>query len=413
MLYRPGALLLAGQFILMAMGAAASAEEVIVDGIPHVRNGAAPAEGTRALRLEELWRVGGDDDDVLFGAIGQVLMDDAGTIYLLDRHLCEVQVFSANGEYLRTLSREGDGPGETRRPRDMLFLPDNTLGILQTMPGKIVRITLDGTPAGSIVPGSANPEEGGVVALFNAKYRGDHLVICGDEMVPREGIYGRTRFLSSIREDGTELARHLENFLEQKLENLKWNEVEDYFVHMGGLALGPDGSIYAAPIRDRYEIHVFGRNGSLERVIEREFEPRRRTRKEKDLINDTRRMIINGREIEKEIGDYHPSISGLWVDDDGQLWVRSSRSDHERPPGVFLTYDVFDGSGRLARQVAVHGPGDPAEDGLFLLGQDRAVVVRGMVGAALAMVGARGNAQQDGDEEEAAPLEVICYRLIE
>jgi hypothetical protein len=121
-------------------------------------------------------------------------------------------------------------------------------------------------------------------------------------------------------------------------------------------------------------------------------------------------MVINGREIEKEISDYEPCIASLRLDETGHLWVRHSRSDQDQPEGVFQTYDVFDPHGHLVRQVAVACPGDPQADGLFLIGENHAVLIRAMMDAAVAMVGIGGD-DEDEAENEAAPLEIVYYRL--
>jgi hypothetical protein len=75
-----------------------------------------PAHPPRTVQLEELWRVGGEDGELLFGAIVGTTTDPDGNVYLLDHHLKHVEVISPDGEHLRTLSGEGDGPGEIRNP---------------------------------------------------------------------------------------------------------------------------------------------------------------------------------------------------------------------------------------------------------------------------------------------------------
>ena len=85
-------------------------EEVDVDGVIHVRNSAKPEQGVETIQLKELWRAGGDDDEVFFGTIAQVLSDPDGNTYLMDSQLSEIQVYSPDGEFLRTLGHEGDGP---------------------------------------------------------------------------------------------------------------------------------------------------------------------------------------------------------------------------------------------------------------------------------------------------------------
>ena len=86
-------------------------------GIPHIRNGAEPQNGTRTLTLRELWRAGGDDEEeILMGVITDALLAPDGSLLLLDRQLGHILVYSPEGEFLRIMSGEGDGPGEVRMP---------------------------------------------------------------------------------------------------------------------------------------------------------------------------------------------------------------------------------------------------------------------------------------------------------
>jgi hypothetical protein len=87
-----------------ALGSAAAlaadwqGEEVQRDGVLTIVNPENPSGGAVEIELEELWRVGGDDEDVLFGVIAQLVVDDAGDVYLLDGQLSEVQVFCLTRE---------------------------------------------------------------------------------------------------------------------------------------------------------------------------------------------------------------------------------------------------------------------------------------------------------------------------
>jgi hypothetical protein len=119
-----------------------------------VENAATPTQAPTSIRLEELWRVGdGDAPEELFGVIQRVTADAEGNVYLLDRQLSEVRVFDKDGNYPRTIGREGEGPGEFRRPSDMFFLPDGRLAILQVFPPRIVLLKRNGTPVGELLRG--------------------------------------------------------------------------------------------------------------------------------------------------------------------------------------------------------------------------------------------------------------------
>lgn len=124
--------------------------ETVENGVTWVRNPADPSEGRGVIELKELWRIGGETDaeGEFFGVLNQITTDDTGNVYLLDRQLTEVKVFSPDGAYLRTIGHEGEGPGEFVRPSDVFLTPEGRVAVVQGFPGKIVLLSKDGTPAG-------------------------------------------------------------------------------------------------------------------------------------------------------------------------------------------------------------------------------------------------------------------------
>ncbi|MCK4414830.1 MAG: hypothetical protein KAY32_14945 [Candidatus Eisenbacteria sp.] len=395
---------------MLAPGAAGAGEEVIVDGVPHIKNGASPSQGVEILELEELWSVGGEDDeDVVLGIVVQAIADDAGNIYLLDLQLSQVLVFSPDGEMIGTLSREGEGPGETRRPSDMVFLPDSTLALLQTFPGKLVKVTLDDTPAGEITFGGA-ATEGGFVAVVDAKCRGGNLVVAGTDitMGERQGQQTRTGFLAHFGLDGTEQVRYWENPLELDFANLKIDERDQYNLFPRRWAIDADGKVYAAVARDELRIHVFAPDGTLERVIEKEFTNRKRTQEERELYEglvEVQTRQLPGAEI--KLAETPEAVSEVTVAADGNIWVLTSHGDTDQPEGIMATYDVFDPEGHFIKQVRIACDGDGRDDGLVRVGDDRVILIRGLLPAIMGMQS--GGAL--GGDEEAAPMEIVCYRV--
>jgi hypothetical protein len=380
-----------------------------VAGVAHVHNGPTPREGRTTLTARELWRAGGEDDeDVFFGAISGVTADASGRLYVCDAQLNQVFVFSAAGQFLRALSREGDGPGEIRRPRDLLLWPDGTIGIVLGFPGRIVKLHADGTPAGEFRPGADDPTAGGMRMLDGAQLTGDGLLVCGRSMTREGETMGWTRFLSLFGMDGSERVRYLDRSSETDIGRRRFVERDSYFVDGGRWDQDEQGLVYAAPERDAYAVHVFAPDGTLLRVIEREFRPWHRDQQDKDRIGDSVVMVINGERVqpELEIEADDPAIMRLHTDREGSLWVLPSRGVREQPDGVLMTWDVFTPEGEFARQVAVVCPGDPQRDSFRFLEDGRLVVMRGAIDARQSMWGGG-----EGDQEEAVPLEVVCYAL--
>jgi hypothetical protein len=388
-------------FLVLTLAAVAVAEPVRVD------NPAEPRDGVETLQLEELWRRGGEDDDVLFGVLLKALGDEAGNVYLLDNQLAEVQVFAPDGEYLKTLSREGDGPGEVRAPTDMLWMPDGSLGIVQTFPGRIIQVDVEGTPAGQFKTGG----EGAIIAVAEARSQGGNLVMGVIDIEVTGGGAGQDRhiFLGSYDAEGNELCRYTGFDVHWDFPNVVFREREQYFALFGRWDLRDDGRVVAAEGRDEYLFHVYAVDGTLERVVTREFEAWQRDDEDYALING----IMEGASrqfpfpIETEVEKTESPISLLTARENDETWIISARGAREQPEGVFVTYDVFDAEGVFARQVQLACAGDGRRDGVFFL-EDRVLVIRGLLDALSAQMG--GSAET---EEEPAPIEVVCYRMID
>jgi hypothetical protein len=380
---------------------------------PVVRNGDTPAAGREELVLQELWRVDADDQEVLLGVIRDVMQDADGRVYLLDSQLSQIHVFSAAGDYLESLSREGEGPGECRQPVGMFFVSAEEIGIVQSFPGKIIKIDAENTPRGTIEIGGNDPAAGGFRFMRNVRHRGETFAYFGGEMKMGEDGFKFVSVLITIGADGAERGRLLEHVSGDPVETRRWIEAEEYFIDEWRWDIGPGGNVYAAPIRDRYAIEVFAPGGAKIRTIERAYEPRKRTRGEKAAI-EVPEIYINGEilQIKGTIDDYDPCISRLHVNDAGELWVTHAGSTREQPEDILQAYDVFDPAGIYVRQVAIACPGDPETDRLFDIGGGRFVLIRGYVDDFDLNIGEGSDSGDVADLEETIPLEVICYAAV-
>jgi len=388
------------------------------DGVLYVSNDATPAAGIETLELEEHWRIGGEDDEEnFFGIINDVLVDAGGNLYLLDVQLTEVQVYDQDGQYVKTLGHRGDGPGELRAVAGQLLLPDGTLGLYQPFPGQIVSIDLDGIPAGSLKVGGDDPTAGGMVGLRGVASRGDSLVVDGMRMTRGEGFRQTTHFIGTMGLTGGLGTVYLEWTRRQEFRAPTISETAEDFPHGGRWALGPDGRVWVAPQRNEYRIDVYRSDGSLERIVEVPFRSWQRTAAETErarTLLQPRRRGGRGRRppIEVELAATEPDIVRLQVAANGELWVQTSRSTREQVEGTLLTYDVFDGAGHFVRQVAIVCSGIGTRDALFPAGPDHFVQVIGHSDAFLAWRGSTSENQGEdqGEEMEAIPLEVVYYR---
>ena len=69
----------------------------------------------------------GNDPNLTFGRIRGIQAASDGIIYVLDGQPDEVRVFTPDGEYLRTIVRRGEGPGETTGASGIILSGDTLL----------------------------------------------------------------------------------------------------------------------------------------------------------------------------------------------------------------------------------------------------------------------------------------------
>jgi hypothetical protein len=399
--------------LALAVQAASPASGAPTEEAPVVDNGTEPASGRQVVQLQELWRIGGEEDEEnLLGVINRVLADDEGNVYLLDIQLVEVQVFDPDGEYVQSLGKRGDGPGEVRNARDVLFLPDGTVGLIQGFPGRIVKIDLAGLPAGELRPGGDDPSAGGFYALRSAASTGGRLVLGGSKITRGENSRTATNFIAGYGLDGAEGFRYLETVTVRDFGRMEFSEKKEFFPGQGGWTLADDGRVYVAPARNEYRIEVHGADGGLERTITRKYESWKRTPAEaeraREMMMPFRRRNRNAVKLVMEPTER--DILDIRVDRRGQLWVLPSRGIREQDEGIHSTWDVFDSSGAFVRQVAIACEGDGLKDALFFPGGGLAVLVREHAEAMFAFRG-RGadNPEIEVEDADVRPLEVICY----
>jgi len=370
--------------------------------IPRTIDDDGPAQGVQPLALREIWRVGGENEDVIFGRITDLTMHPDGNIYLLDNQLCQVVVISADGEHLRDISREGDGPGELRQPTGLAFLADDIIGVGVGFPGKLVTLRLDGTPIGTEYP-VGEPADGNVAVMISLNYVDGVLAATGGSIAfVGDGESYTDRFLSVKDASPGGFHRILEITTPIDPTGRIFVEANNYYID-ASWALGPGGRIYAPMKRDKYEISEFDTAGKLVRVFGRQYNPRKRTQAEKDRVTP---LINPGTPATRDwtISDHDPCVTRIMVNpDDGGIWVLTPHGHEDQPEDILETWDVFAPDGEYLRQVPVPLGHEMDEGTCNLVGNSRMVVIRGTDSAF--------DGGEDDGETEIEPLEVICYEM--
>ncbi|HOX25644.1 MAG TPA: 6-bladed beta-propeller [Candidatus Krumholzibacteria bacterium] len=383
---------------------------------PVIENPAEPPV-RETVELRESWRAGGENEsDVLLGQVGVAISGPAGEVYALDTQLSQVLVFDSAGKHLRTLGRQGDGPGEFRQPVG-LFLPgDGSVAVQQAFPGRITYLdAATGTPRGTWELGKSDPTAGGLGFVETARSRNGTFVISAATAAFDQagGEIHNLNYLAMLGADGGEIKRLAQVETTRSLTQFTIDELASFFPGDRGLwDVGPDGRVCLATRYDAYSIAVYGPDGALVREITRAHDARVRTEEEKEEQRTGMQVNINGQvpRIDWKLEDRAPCIDRLQILDDGSLWVRNSHGADAWESAGRQVFDVYGPDGRLAREVTVAVPAGGKGNRLILLDDGRFLLIKGMDRLSISI--------SAGNDEELAPLdqelgdtllELICY----
>jgi hypothetical protein len=376
------------------------------DGVEQVHSPGQPVRAEVTLSSRELWRAGGDAEDAdLIGVVAQVVVDEEGNSYLLDQQLSQVLVYGPDGGLVRTIGREGAGPGEFRMAAGMCMLPGGYIGVFQMMPGRIVVFDREGNS----LPDLATPGEGVMTIISGAKVSGQGLVIVLQESSLNESKITLRQSIRRMETDGSvgpalwETAR----------------DIDPAHMELGGEAnavpvweVTPDGVVFLSTQYDRYSIDIYDASNELVRVVDREYESRKRTDEEiakmKGRFKDLPGPMAGA---DMKVAKADRDILMMLSRGDGELWVLSSRSSREEVAGTLGAFESIDAAGHYDRNVRISADYTKDADTWFLCG-DRLFVVKHGVGSIQSMLGAFRAPQPAGDsaEEPHAP-EVVCYEV--
>jgi hypothetical protein len=364
------------------------------------------------VTLETLWSRGGDDDpEVMFGIPVGVAADHAGNVYVLDNQLCQIVALTPDGQLREYLGREGEGPGEFRRPNGLIVLPDGAIAAARMIQARFERLTPTGIPDGTITLGRDEPQ-GSAVVLYGAACRGGSLLAATatSSFDQSTGQMDRVQNLDLHHPDGRLRARLREaRFVMDFTGKGRIREHDLMRCFLLVHAVGPQGRVYVPRSRDEYLIDVYGPDGKLQRTVGRPgYQAPPRTDRERarlEALADSWSRNA-GVDVPLDYADCEMAVQSLMVDDRGHLLVRHAASGRDLPRGVFLRLDEFAPDGRYLGEVRVRADADPMMDTLAWLGDGRVAITRG--GVLTGLERWRDAAVYWEGEDEVVPEVVVC-----
>jgi hypothetical protein len=395
----------------------------VEDNLPLVSNPGHPISGDETITPKELWRLGGEDEeqDVIFGLIGDALVDDQDNTYLLDTILSTIHKVAPDGTILTSIGREGDGPGELRNSRTMTFMPGGGIGVMEMMSGRIVVLGLDGNPKSDFAPAGGGNS---AMTLMQRCVANEQSVVVGQISTDfEEGKVTTNYTLGRFTPEGELQGYLFKDAQEQSGGNISLSfgsNDSDFTSHW---TLCPDGRIVVFQQNKEYKLEVFDATGSPTMIIRREYEPVRRS--DEAIARDKKRQESMaerfGGHTDMQVEEFARDISEAIARPNGDLWVKNSQGDDDCPEQSLGYFDVFNSAGHYVKRVRIEADYDPQRDN-FSIRDNKLYVFKeaqkapdrtstsGGGGMTMVMISGSG-ANEDDEDDEALPFEVVCYQL--
>jgi outer membrane protein assembly factor BamB len=297
------------------------------DGVNVLMNPNYPRDGVIALKLEEELSIGEEErENYIFDSPSEIRVGKEGKIYVSDWGFTNVRCFDKNGQYLRTIGRKGQGPGEFESIRFNLS-NDGKIYFMDPINARI----------------SILDAKGNFINNFKALNLSTMLfAIYSDE---NNNIYFSREFRSE--KDRYKMTIHRYNTSGDEL--LNYGEFlgdqiilyeRDGKIRQSRRSVSPitvwiatrDGRLYAG-YSGKYKISVYEPNGSLSFKFGREYE----------AIQDTENWLSG-------TSDFLPAFYRNWLlDDNENLWIELLKRKGQKE----MIYDVFSPEGIYIKQFHI------------------------------------------------------------
>ncbi len=289
------------------------------------------------------------DSTQMFGAIEGIVTGSDGNIAVLDRAACCIKIFSPRGEFLRQISREGNGPGELVSAAFLTITENGTL-ILTGDGSETLGIHAFDYYTGEWLgsePSFGSPPtclEGAGGKTYMRKFL-DIEVVNGEPMILIQ---------ITLNEIGAE--EPLVVFHEERIpfDPQDMSAIISLVWFGYDLACDFSGRFYIAP-RSTEEaiVYAYDQNGAELFTIELDLEPVERNAEELEterLVLVAKAIAMDDAEVIStlEADPYKPMIRGIETDTEGNLWVLLGGAAQP-------TFEVFNSSGEYLQRVILEG----------------------------------------------------------
>jgi hypothetical protein len=310
----------------------------VIDGVETVKNPEEPLYSGDVLSLEEDLSIGtsGGEDEYVFSRVGGMDVDDDGNIYAIDGSSAHVRVFDGSGQYLWTIGRKGQGPGEFQMPGFVQATAQNEIAVYDYHAQRLVFFSPDGSYRKQV--SSARVRFPVMPIRLDSKGN-----IVGYQVIAPPPI------------GGVDFGKYNPEFepiftiAREEPDKDREGRVFDLAKPGFHCAVSPNDTIVWGHSSE-YVLHVLNAEGKPIRTIQKKHErlpmtAGYREKWEKELAG----LVARGAKL--SFPDRFPAFMDVSIDEKDRLWVRT----YERVEGAeeYYRFDIFDSEGKYLAKVPI------------------------------------------------------------
>jgi len=308
------------------------------NGVTVIKNQKEPLYGEIKFELEEDLSIGSEEDEnYFFYRAWHMAVDKKGNIYVVDRSNTRIQVFDKEGQYLRTIGRKGQGPGEFHSPQNV-FVNDQNGEIYVPDFRSIKVFTSNGDYLRTIPLESYNRSycisSGGAIIGDVSKLTFDE-----NNIIKTRKHFASLRFINSTDGSETAIASYPDQ-LSKIIEGRVAGFHHGYEHRFQMCAIGPQTFVYG--YSSNYELNIIDSTGKILFKIQKESPLLPISKKEKDAVREKFRdsPIKNVNNI--PFPDHKPHYGRILSDGD---WIFVMQYKSPQDQREVWPVDVFDKQG--------------------------------------------------------------------
>ena len=301
-----------------------------------------------------------------FSSLVSVAMDNSGAVYACDYAANNIKKFNADGEFLKIIGKEGQGPGEFGSPLRIDIIRDRLL-VWDSMNMRMSLLSLDGEYLKSVIWDRTQQGWPYDIKSFPDGRIGfeGRISFRRGKSRPEEWIIHLFSYdMEHLREVYRRDVRSRKNIMNPELQRQQSIPVPFFAgVHWD---VSPKGKIVIG-YSDRYEVEIHDPVKGKISSFSREYEPVEVTKEDREkyfagMIFST---SVGGTVTRKQgapdyfvkntdFPKYKPAFNGIICDSEGNIWVHTYHEDRNEEGRFF---DAFDEAGRFLSRVRIEGEG--------------------------------------------------------